>query len=158
MEKSSTRRHERSWVPWSRYQLQCRMSWVSCLVLQSHRINGMGCVSVGCPKGAVFWGGSDQILSTSPFCPKQNHMVIPEVTRTEGAPWIFDVPLLFNFQIAWWVFNCTFLFEKHGDRKVRGKVFLTSVWYRIKMVLEIWIKIPLGCESPPLKKPHVLQQ
>lgn len=26
------------------------------------------------------------------------------------------------------------------------------------MVLEIWIKIPLGCESPPLKKPHVLQQ
>lgn len=24
------------------------------------------------------------------------------------------------------------------------------------MVLEIWIKIPLGCESPPLKKPHVL--
>lgn len=24
------------------------------------------------------------------------------------------------------------------------------------MVLEIWIKTPLDCESPPLKKPHVL--
>lgn len=24
------------------------------------------------------------------------------------------------------------------------------------MLLEIWIKIPLGCKSDPLKKPHVL--